>query len=632
MASSSRIFFDGFELRLDSGELLRDGSPVATLQPQPARLLELLARRSGEVVGREEIHQLVWGESFVDFDASLNFCIKQIRRTLGDSATSPLYLETLPRRGYRFLRPVRVEEGASGNGASGPAAPAPPRRPPWVTGILATAAALLLLVFLIASRFPAPPQSSRLAVFPLACRGTAPTDRQVCGGVTEALTAELTRQLPREIEVIAPTSVLAYQGSRKSVREIGEELGAAYLLTGGVDSSDGHLQIGLRLTAAGGKTLWHREGPATELAEAPLVYGEIVRGVAGALRLPRPAVAGPAVKPRKEAYEAYLRGIYLARQRNFDEAIASLQEATLLDDRFALAFAELARARVARGHPPEEDGPASLAAVRKALDLDPLLAEGHLALGDVLFKDRLDWRRAGAEYQRAVALAPGNAETHYAYATYLTSLGRYDEAIAAIERARELDPASMAVASDYSWFLYIARRYDEAVRQARATLRLLDMTQGSLPAVAQYGRSWSYWVLVHGSLRRGDERTAIETIRERMRAIGEGAAAERLRSLPEILSWRVQTVSRKDPENSYGLAAVNAAAGRTGEALGYLERMCRDGGEGFMLNFVAVEPVFDPLRGDPRFARIVDCTGLPHDSPAYQALRAPARRGLLYSG
>ncbi|HEY3567031.1 MAG TPA: winged helix-turn-helix domain-containing protein [Thermoanaerobaculia bacterium] len=625
---AARLFFDGFELRLDSGELLRDGSPVTTLQPQPARVLELLASRSGEVVGREEIRQLVWGESFVDFDASLNFCVKQIRRALGDSATSPRYLETLPRRGYRFLRPVRVEAGTNGNGIpvpeplpAGAPSPSPPqRRWPLLTGVSVTLAALLLLVFLIASRFPSATQSPRLAVFPLTCREAGPAGRQVCGGVTEALTAELTRQLPHEVEVIAPTSVLAYQGSHKSPREIGEELGATYLLTGEVAPSGGHLRIDARLTTAAGKALWHQEGPAIEMAEAPLVYGELVRGVAGALQLPLPAVTGPAAKPRKEAYEAYLRGIYLARQRKFDEAVASLQEAALLDDHFARAYAELSLARVARGRPPQEDGPASLAAARKALELDPQLAEGHLALGDVLFKDRLDWQRAGAEYRRAVALAPGDAKTHYAYATYLTSLGRHDEAIAAIERARELDPASMAVASDYAWFLYIARRYDEAIRQARETLKLLDMTQRPLPAVAQYGRSWAYWVLVHGSLDRGDEQTAVETIRERMRDLGEKAAAERLRSLPEILSWRVRYVARQAPENSYALAAVNATAGRTDEALGYLERLCRNGGEGPMLNFVPVEPVFDPLHRDPRFARIVDCSGLPQDAPARRQL------------
>jgi hypothetical protein len=146
------------------------------------------------------------------------------------------------------------------------------------------------------------------------------------------------------------------------------------------------------------------------------------------------------------------------------------------------------------------------------------------------------------------------------------------------------------------------------------------MTQGSLPAVAQYGRSWAYWVLVHSSLKKGDEQTALDTFKGRMRELGEKAAADRLRSLPEILAWRVRYVAGKAPEDSYSLAAANADAGRTDEAFGYLERLCRNGGESFMLNFVPVEPAFDPLHGDPRFARIVDCSSLPHDSPAYRAL------------
>src|SRR5690242_19069354 len=127
MTSSSRLYFDEFELRLDSGELLREGSLVATLQPQPARVLGLLAGRAGEVVSREEIQRLVWRETFVDFDAGLNFSIKQIRRALGASAPDPRSLETLPRRGYRFLRPVRteVEEGPAEPEAA-PAEPLPP--------------------------------------------------------------------------------------------------------------------------------------------------------------------------------------------------------------------------------------------------------------------------------------------------------------------------------------------------------------------------------------------------------------------------------------------------------------------------------------------------------------------------
>ena len=121
--------------------------------------------------------------------------------------------------------------------------------------------------------------------------------------------------------------------------------------------------------------------------------------------------------------------------------------------------------------------------------------------------------------------------------------------------------------------------------------------------------------------------STIELVFERMKELGEGAATERIRSLREILDWRVRYITAKvqdKPGNSYGLAAANVMVGRLDEALGYLEQQCRNGGEGIMFNFVAVEPVFDPLHGDPRFARVVDCTGIPHDSPAYRAFQTKA--------
>jgi TolB-like protein len=621
MASPARLFFDDFELRLDSGELLRDGSPVATLQPQPARVLALLAGRSGEVVGREEIRELVWGESFVDFDASLNFCVKQIRRALGDSATSPRYLETLP------LRPVRIETGTNGNGVAVPLPlPPPPAKPAgWrlLTGAAITAAALVLLVVvLIASRFPAGPAHPRLAVFPLDCRSAIPTERQICGGVTEALTAELTRRFPKDLEVIASTSPLVYQKTRKSPQDVGRELGATYLITGSVDTSGGRLRIEARLATTRGRELW-RDSFEEELMDAPRVYERIARRLADALKLPLPPGAEASSKPSREASEAYLRGVYLQKQWKHEDAVKSLNEAVLLAPGFAPAYAALARSRVELENLSQADAPASKVAAERALALDPRLPEAHLALANVLFKDLLDRKRAGAEYQQALVLSPGNADILHDYSVYLVSLGRFDEAIAYVNRARELDPASMEVRSDLAWLLYLAGRYEEAIREARSTLTLLNMTRGTLPAIADYGRSWSYHVLIYGSLKRGDEQTAMDTVKQKMREIGEGAAAERIRSIQELMDWRVQYNTRKMqgmPRSAYGLAVVNAGAGNTGKALDYLEQLCRNGGDGIMFNFVAVEPVFDPLRRDPRFARIVDCTGIPHDSPAYRAL------------
>jgi tetratricopeptide (TPR) repeat protein len=242
----------------------------------------------------------------------------------------------------------------------------------------------------------------------------------------------------------------------------------------------------------------------------------------------------------------------------------------------------------------------------------------------VLFKDRMDWEQAGVEYRRAIALAPGDAETHYLYATYLAALGRLDEAVASVERARELDPASMAVNSDYSWLLYLARRYDDAIRQARETLKLVDITQSSLPNVAVYGRVWSYWVLVHGSWKKGDEPMAASYFKEKWTAFGQGAAVAGLSSLQQLMDWKIQDLHdkarRQQPISLISLAASSTLGGHADQALDALEQECRKGGDELLFVYTAVEPVFDPLHGDPRFARIVDCTGLPRNAPIRQAL------------
>jgi DNA-binding winged helix-turn-helix (wHTH) protein/TolB-like protein/Flp pilus assembly protein TadD len=648
MSLPSHLAFDEFELMLDSGELFREGSPAAQLQPQPARLLELLAGRSGEVVSRDEIRQAVWGDSFVDFDASLNFCVKQLRRSLGDSATSPRYIETLPRRGYRFLRPVRTENGTKAPTAEVDLETRPFRLPApsaasalralrarWrlLTGVLATAAASIVLILLIGGRSDFPPRHPRLSVFPLACAGTTPADRQISGGITDALTAEIARRFQQNVDVIAPTSSRIYQESRKSSREIAKRLGATHLLTGTVKIAGGRLHITARLEKSYGRNLWEETFDG-ELMDAPRVYEAIAQRVAKTLHLPLPAPPAVAARLSREASETFLRGTYLRHHWNFAEAAKALGDAVLLAPRYAPAYAELALARTERGVRPQDDAPATLAAARRALLLDPGLPEAHLALANALFRDLVDWQGAEAEYRQALVLGPRNAEILDGYAKYLIALGRFDEALQHLDRARELDPASMEVTSDYAWLLFLAGRDREAVRQARSTLALLAMTQAAIPEIADFGWSWANHVLTFGSLRLGDEKTALDNGKEWMKIIGNEVDPARLRSMPEFLERRHRVVveyARKYPGSSYTLAQAAAVTGRTGEALDALEQECRNGGEGSLFNYVAVEPLFAPLHNDPRFAKIVDCTRLPQDAPVRLALQAetPGRRDEL---
>jgi DNA-binding winged helix-turn-helix (wHTH) protein/tetratricopeptide (TPR) repeat protein len=494
----SRLLFDDFELRLDGGELFKGGAPVK-LQPQPARVLAILANRAGQVVEREEIRQLVWGDSFLDFDASLNFSIKQIRQALGDSATEPRFVETLPRRGYRFLMPVRP-----GPMPVPTPEPVPPPR-------------------------PAPRRGMSLALLSM--------------------------------------TLLA---------------GALLVLLGNRHAHVAHV---------------NRE-----------------------IRRPLPAAGPPRQPVKPSAYEAYLRGVYLRGQHKPREAAASLQDAVLLDPSFASAYAALAMAKNDVELPLWPDMEAIDVAARRALKLDPNLAQARLALAENLFHAHLDWEHAGREFRRALALNPGDSETHRGYAFYLASLGWHDEAIAAISRARELDPASKLMSSDLVFFLYMGRRYDEAVRQASKTLELISSSQA--PSSEQFYSRWALRVLYRCAFEMGNEAAAVKAGKDLMEIYGEGRKAAQVRTLRDFLKWEEPWAKADRP---YFFAVASTESGHYGQALDALEEDCRTR-KSFLLHFVAVEPAFVPLHGDPRFARILDCIKLPADAPARRAMRTQLSR------
>jgi DNA-binding winged helix-turn-helix (wHTH) protein/Tfp pilus assembly protein PilF len=488
MSAHQRLLFEDFELRLDSGELFQGGTPVK-LQPQPAKVLEVLASRSGEVVSREEIRQLVWGDAFVDFDASLNFCVKEIRRALGDSATSPRFVETVPRRGYRFLMPVRTDEAAPQlPQASLPPPPAPPRR--W-SGLGAAAGMalclLILLTFLLGSR-----------LHPVPSPGKSPKAR-----------------------------------------------------------------------------------PSSETAN-----------------------------------EAYLQGIHFLEREQYDKAEASFGDVTLLDPEFAPAYAKLALAQLKREHPPHPG--VTETTVRRALKLDPNLAEAHSLLGLLLFQRHLDWSGAEREIRKALELDPENAKTYLNYSLYLQALGRHEEALAAVRKARDLDPAWMVAGSNYAWYLYLDRQYEEAIRQARNILKLYPPSSSAPPSqdnntgalICQDTILLSAWML-------GDQETALAAAKAILEALGRPQEAARLRNLDEFWKGRerrIQEALRTMAVDPYYPAKNAMVMGQRDRALDLLSRCASK--DILAFPFAAVEPVFDELHGDPRWSKVLDCLKLPADARA----------------
>jgi TolB-like protein/DNA-binding winged helix-turn-helix (wHTH) protein/Tfp pilus assembly protein PilF len=616
--------FGAFELELSSGELRRSGVLVH-LQQQPAKVLALLARRSGELVTREEIQREVWGETFVDFEQGLNYCVKQIRSALGDQADTPRYLETLPRRGYRFLAPVEgIGEAPQPDPPSEPPRPRTESRarPGRMTILVAAALLLVVVVGAALARRPAVPPPARvmLVVLPFENLSGDPAQEFLSDGLTEELTTALARLRPERLAVIARTSANVYKKTGKAVDEIGRELGVDYLVEGSVRREGDRLRVAAQLVRATDQTHLWAESYDRPAADTLALQDDVARRVVAALEgrlLAEPAAGSRASLPKPAAaYDAYLKARYeLARrippdaeQASPPASTAAFEQAIALDPAFAPAWAGLASAAVASvdsGTLAPSDGfERARTAATKALALDETLAEAHVALAAVALYH--DWRlgEAGAHYERALALDPGRAASHHAYAGFLSAQGRHDEAIAAMETARRLDPLSAAVNGDVGWYFYMARRYDEAIACYRRTLKL------------EPGLRWVRAFLVDALGRAGKWSEARDEALVVLQRPGLPAdELERVRRLPAHEAvrefWRAtaRRAERSNRPDAEFIAVRHAQLGDGERALEWLRRAVELRSR-WLIALLGSDPAFDPWRSDARFLALREQVGL----------------------
>ena len=337
---------------------------------------------------------------------------------------------------------------------------------------------------------------------------------------------------------------------------------------------------------------------------------------------PRPEGSGPLRGVPPAAWTDYVEGRFLTRQGasagDRDKGIAALQRAVLLAPRFAPAYTALARAEErAPGRPRVEKFPVIEAAARKAVALDPGQAEAHLVLARIHFLRDLDPWRAGQEIEHALRTHPDLAEAHMARADYLAILGRHDEAIRAAERASTLDPEGKLTARDllcYQFFL--ARRWDEAVRCGQRVSSLLPTD----PYDGFYARLW----VINAAARKGDVETALAAARVQVAAAASTfPPPQSLQSLRDYWQWdlaRLTALAQRRPLSAANLALDHLALGERDRALDLLE-IAFERRDFWYLPFLGVDPRFDDLRGNPRFARLVTP---PPPSPAPPAPPAPA--------
>jgi TolB-like protein/DNA-binding winged helix-turn-helix (wHTH) protein/Flp pilus assembly protein TadD len=638
LRAPSVVRFGTFEVSFQSGELRRAGVKVR-VQQQPMRLLEILLERPGEIITREELRSRVWpNQDFGDFDQAVNIAIGKLRSALGDSAENPRYIETLPKRGYRFIaevsvvdigaRPKRPESapGSLQNAEFGRDLPstessiAPKRRsrlaPRVVVALTLLLSLSILAVWLFRPRSHVPTAIRSLAVLPLDNLSGDTSQDYFADGMTDELITDLAQI--RALRVISRTSVMAYKGVRKPLPEIARELNVDAVVEGTVLRSGEQVRITAQLIQArADKHLW-ADSYEGNLRNTLALQKQVARSIAQQIQVKVTPQEQAALKNVKAidpgAYEAYLKGRYFWNKRTADglkKAVEYFDQAIAIDQRYAAAYSGLADTYALLGDwqyavmTPKEAMPRAKAAALKAVELDDSLGEAHASLAFCL--DGFDWNfeAADREFRRAVELSPGYATGHHWYSWHLALLGRNSEAIDEMRRALDLDPLSLIINADLAELLLIAGFPDESIKQSRKTIEIdpdfaLVHNQLGQAYIQKHMFGAAIVELQRAMQLSGGSPTCTSNL---ARAYAVSGKKDEAVGLLNDLAKRSTPGYPHDPE----IAMVYAALGDKDHAMTWLEKAFEDRSNPGVL----LRPGFDSLRSDSRFQDLVHRIGLP---------------------
>lgn len=603
VSTSRRVAFGAYEADLQSGELRKNGIRLR-LQAQPFQILAMLLERPGELVTREEICQKVWSENtFVDFDQSLGTAINKIREILGDSAAEPRFVETLPRRGYRFIAPVTVAKPARSTHKSR-----------WFPAAVGVCVAVMLLAALqiaanfhgwrdgLLSRVATQPPVRSIAVLPLLNLSSDPDQQFFADGMTDELITSLAQI--GSLRVISHTSAMAYLGTHKPAAEIARELGVDALVEGSVVRSGSKVRITAQLIhAASDRHLWAHSYDR-EMTDVLTVQGEVAREIADSISVrltPQERIHLSRARPvNPEVTLLYFKGSYFLSKLDTPRAKEIFTEAIHRDPNSAEAWAGLADTLHTMGVEGDYDAfPQAKEAANKALEIDNSQAQALMVLGIVSFL--YDWNPTQSEafFRRSIESRPSYAMAHALFASTLAHRGRFEEAIEESKRASASDPASV-LTNSMAWHPYFcARRYDDALQIMLSAVEA-DPTVG--PVNWRLATTWE---------QKGEYRKAIEasseedatTLRAALASGGEQGYWQR--KLEILLSGRV-------PSNRNGFTAIARCymhLGKREEALQALQKGYKMH-DRFLIFWLPIYEEFDPLRSDPRFQKMLQGLGI----------------------
>ncbi len=663
------VRFGLFEVDLDASELRRNGLRVK-LQDQQLHLLKILLEHPGTLVTRDELRQRLWKpDTFVEFDHSLNTAMMRLREVLGDSPENPMLIQTVPRKGYRFIAPVhdvvaehtlpivpdhashpdRASDSVDADAPNGtepststfspavvplmePTPLAPPvalaRRRALLAGAAVAVLALVMVILFVKFRtklpFGTPPaqQITSIAVLPMENLSGNPDQDYFADGMTDELIASLARI--SSLRVISHTTAMEYKGTHEPLEKIARDLNVDAVVEGTVLRSGDRVRITAELVQVStDRHLW-ADTYVSPLGDILALQNQVASAIVSQIRIKltpqdKQHLAAPnPVNP--DAFEDYLKGRYYWGKRSedsLDKAIHYFQSATEKDPQYALAYAGLADcygilgAAIVGTVPASEVAPKAEAAATKAVGLDPDLAETQTALATVQFNYNWNWTAAETGFRRAIQLNPSYATAHQRYSLYLMAMGRTRESLAEMNRARSLDPLSLSINFSLGWRLYMARHYDQAIAQLSNTI---EMDPAYLLA---------HIVLAQCYEQKGQYTQAIAELQKAasispdsppvLAALGHAYAVNGNRTEALKLLDQLKAQSPHQYVSPYYLALVYIGLGDHAQAITWLGKAYDDRSNNMI--FLNIDPQFDSLRSEPEFQSLLHRMSLPTAPP-----------------
>jgi len=626
--------FGRFRLKTAERVLLREGEPVP-LTPKVFDILITLVENRGQIVEKDDLMKRVWPTTFVE-EGNLTQNVSLLRKALGESAGGSQFIETVPRRGYRFVAPVTetsVDHGpheeqraASQNGHAQPimqnivAAPngvvtsenkgltsilplQTSRFGIAVTGAAVVIAVVALIYFSVRSKAGDLGSESigSIAVLPFVDEAGDPDAEYINDKIAESLINSLSK-LP-QLRVVPRSVVAGYKGQSVDPRKVGKELNVRAVVTGKMSKRGDMISIQADLIDLQNVAQLWGQHYDHKLADVMLVQDDISRDIFENLRLK----LNVEEKKQLEAYRLYLKGRNSWNKRTADElqrGIEFFNQAIAIDPNYAAAYAGLAdcyNMLVVYGALQPKDGfPKAKEAAMKALDIDENQAEAHSSLAFIKF--RWDWDRAETEreFQTAIKLKPAYAPAHQWYSSYLIAVERFDEAIAEAKRTEELEPLSFVASSHLGWIYYLAGKNDEAIEQCK---KILDLDPNSFPARRYLGLAYEAKGKYTEAINEFQTGVKLSGSPLMLALLGHAYAASGKRAEAQQILNDLEQLQAQRYVSPYTVAAIYAGLNDQDQAFNWLEKAVAE--RDIWLMNLKVDPVFAKLRTNRKFTDLL---------------------------